>query len=815
MNQENIFSTAKWIWNPHAPIPAPGTFVLFRKRIHCAKVPAKATGWIHAVTQYRLYINGKRVQDGPAVADSRWPEVDPLDIAAHLREGDNVIAVEVGYFGNGGADNQWFSGGTGALILEVCTGDSRAVLLATDSGWKCEIDKSHPANTRRSYARFLREVYDACAFSEGWCDAGYDDSSWCGAMELSLNPNRPPHEACQRGNGFLCRRSIPLMKEYEVLPKQVVQWGALEWNAEPDYYFNYVCREQPMLRPYAENAPATASFPFVINPDKHSSALATFDFGAEITGYPVLEIEAAENTIIDLIFSEKPLPPGPLWLDRFRNTVRVICRNGRTVFHAFDYEAVKLVQVVIRNATGPVSLHRLSAIRRVYDFPHQPEFESSDEDVNRVFRAAVNTELNNCQDYCMDNVFRERGPYGPMAGTALSAFFGGDKLFERAMRLIAQSQCEEGWIFEGWPGYVRIGELPGVYMNLGATHCLIDGPLCQLISLYNQHLLSGHTEFLMEIYPVIATYMRWLLDHRRPDGLLPEKPNMWHRTWIDHMGGPGGLPTLNMFFYQCCRTSVPGIEAVLGVSDLTAILKTAADEIAGTLKKNYWEDDLKLYIVNLPRFKAGDDKQPHTHELTLSMALLFGLIPAKDSGNALRALIEYPHPMEQTWFPITFGNSRHGRTITMGIAHPTNGGLRLNALASLGRGDVVVRDLIRRWGNMLSIEENNTLSEGWEGKNGGPNCYGAPIDVRCQTDNAALEAFHRCILGVYPLTPGWATFALKPQLGALDWARGTVWTPQGPIKISARKSDNDRVVCELEHPRDCTPIMAENVTLKI
>ena len=93
-------SPAKWIWYP-AGRTLQNTFVLFRKDIILDKKPHKAIGWILADSRYRLFVNGKRIQWGPAPSDPRWQEADPIDLTAFLTEGKNVIAVEVCFFGSG------------------------------------------------------------------------------------------------------------------------------------------------------------------------------------------------------------------------------------------------------------------------------------------------------------------------------------------------------------------------------------------------------------------------------------------------------------------------------------------------------------------------------------------------------------------------------------------------------------------------------------------------------------------------------------------------------------------------------------------
>ena len=72
---------AKWIWFP-VERTLPNTFALFRKTITLDSVPKSARGWIAADSRYRLTVNGRCVQWGPAPSDPRTMDLDPWERAA-------------------------------------------------------------------------------------------------------------------------------------------------------------------------------------------------------------------------------------------------------------------------------------------------------------------------------------------------------------------------------------------------------------------------------------------------------------------------------------------------------------------------------------------------------------------------------------------------------------------------------------------------------------------------------------------------------------------------------------------------------------
>jgi hypothetical protein len=61
------------------------------------------------------------------------------------------------------------------------------------------------------------------------------------------------------------------------------------------------------------------------------------------------------------------------------------------------------------------------------------------------------------------------------------------------------------------------------------------------------------------------------------------------------------------------------------------------------------------------------------------------------------------------------------------------------------------------------------------------------------------------ILGVEPAAPGFAKILLKPRLGDLQWAKGTVPTPHGPVTVSwAREGTHLRFKVDLPNGTETT-----------
>ena len=132
---------ARWIWLP-SQRTLPNTFVLFRRTLHLDRAPRQAKAWITADSRYRLTVNGHRVQWGPAPCDPRQLDVDPADLLPLLHAGDNVIGVEVLFYGAG--DGTWAAGKPGLLFhadLEMDDGSRQTIV--SDQSWQARLDRAH------------------------------------------------------------------------------------------------------------------------------------------------------------------------------------------------------------------------------------------------------------------------------------------------------------------------------------------------------------------------------------------------------------------------------------------------------------------------------------------------------------------------------------------------------------------------------------------------------------------------------------------------------------------------------------------------
>jgi hypothetical protein len=110
------------------------------------------------------------------------------------------------------------------------------------------------------------------------------------------------------------------------------------------------------------------------------------------------------------------------------------------------------------------------------------------------------------------------------------------------------------------------------------------------------------------------------------------------------------------------------------------------------------------------------------------------------------------------------------------------------ALGRSGNRQRTLDDIRAGWGQMVDNDATTCYETfpGWE--------HDMPTRSFCHAWSASpcYVAGHD-ILGVVPAEPGFRRISLRPFLGDLEWARGVVPTPFGPVSVSLTKRPDGRL----------------------
>ena len=129
---------AGWITHPTAPRREP-IVLHFRHSLTLGSVPTSYIVRVSADNRFILYVNGKRVGDGPARGDLVHWRYERFDLAPLLKAGDNLIAATVWNFGVYAPIAQMSDRTAFLLESEADKEDS----ISTPKGWMVEVEPGH------------------------------------------------------------------------------------------------------------------------------------------------------------------------------------------------------------------------------------------------------------------------------------------------------------------------------------------------------------------------------------------------------------------------------------------------------------------------------------------------------------------------------------------------------------------------------------------------------------------------------------------------------------------------------------------------
>ncbi len=783
LQNEPIFD-ARWIWYPERRT-LPSTFVFFRKTLDLGALPATASAWVTGNSRYMLFLNGRFLQRGPAPCDPRYWDVDPVDLGSHLRAGRNVIGAIVCSFGGGdGTYVPTTPVGSGANPGFLFQADLGAEKLRSDTSWKTLRAACWPAgNYQRWFLRALQEEFDARLYPHGWLDDGFDDSAWRAAEFRGRKPGAPLIAEVAPANWppdwKLVPRAIPLLTEKREPATKLGQTGWVHWKVAPEEYFdNFVTgafSEEPSSA-VAYPSP-DALFPVRVAAPGRRSAVVTFEFDEELCGHIYVRLKAKAGTAVEMLYAEAPDPRKLLIraTPAFGQWVRLIARDGETEFESFDYDALRSLQLAIRNTDEPVEILEAGVRRRTYPYPHQPDVRTSDASINRAISGAIATHNITSTDTIVDNVTRERQQYaGDLDHTKLTSYYGFGEFRQpaRMLRTFSQGQSEEGWFMDCWPAWDRCQRLWQKHLKLTGWGPLLDHAMQLVIATADYYLFSGDKSVVDELWPRYLKFERFLAEHAGRDSLLPVSGWTWNSVWLDHQGWKDPVDktaAFNIYYAGFLNEGIARLADFIGDRQRAAVARARAARVVEHVRSIFWSSEHRLVVDNLPR--VARDGELRLHDRTSAIALLYGVVPAGQEGPTIDVLAGIPI---RAFGPIFHFDKPKAE---VGFSYPLNACWRLWALSRYGRGDVVVRELRERWGGLKSLLLNNTFAENWE-----PN-YTETGNIWCQNGPVVLYTLYGEVLGVKPVAPGFAEFDVRPQIGDLAWIEGTVHSPRGPIHV--------------------------------
>jgi len=472
---------------------------------------------------------------------------------------------------------------------------------------------------------------------------------------------------------------------------------------------------------------------------------AELPYNAQVT--PYLEIEGPAGKVVDIRMDNYNGGGPP------NVRAEYVSRDG-----VQTYESLGWMNGHEMHYTIPAGFKILALKYREtgYDTEFTGTFECDDAFLNRYRQKALRTLYITMRDTYFDCPDRERAQWwGDMVNEMGEAFYALDPksngLAKKGILELANWQRADNTIFSPVPAGNYDRELPMQMLNSVGYY-----------GFWTYYLYTGDLETIRAVYPAVKRYLSvWKLGK---DGLVVPRKGGW--TWGDWGKHKDMAILFNGWYYLALKGQLNMAKAVGEQGDVEGI-EAKMKSIEQSFNKAFWNG--KAY--RSPGYKGQTDDRAH------ALAVLAGLA-RPEQYEAIREVFrtqEYSSPYMEKYVG--------------------------EALYVMRLEDDAIARTKKRFREMTD-HHYTTLWEGWAiGRSG----YGGGT-INHAWCGGALTLLSQYGAGVAPVTPGYESYHVLPQMGPLKHIKTTVPSVKGDIAIELR-NELDTFIVNLTSPAATTAII--------
>ena len=520
-----------------------------------------------------------------------------------------------------------------------------------------------------------------------------------------------------------------------------------------------------------------------------------YDFGRETMGYIVLHGISGRGEVC-IYYGESEAEALDRehceTLDRF--PIEGTLAND---FHFIVPQSKAFRYVLIDTPAGMT----IDTVSMQYEFLPQDtarsgSFECSDPLLNDIWQVSAYTMDLTTREFMMDGIKRDRWTW---SGDAIQSY-----LMNYYLRFDSDTVRR------------TIRQLRGKDPVSSHINTILDYTFYWFKSVYDYYLYTGDSDFVREVYPRMLTLMDYVLGRRSADSLTsptdsPEGRTLWaigqpddwiFVDWVDFPMHKRGVLCFEQILFaksletiQLCKDLVGPLSELemtnLHLAHLAADGHSLPDygAMASALRQQidetFWDEHRHGYMHALePSAQAHSRRavlelNPQLTKFPNMFAMTFGYVSPQRSAEILQHVMLNPE--------------------VPAITTPYMRFYELEALCRAGLQADVLHEIRDYWGGMLREgattfweKYNPEFSVGLDPLPAGASpraphltMYGRPYGKSlCHAWGASpVYLLGRYYLGVEPTAPGYSAWIAKPVLADLEWMRGDVPTPFGPIHL--------------------------------
>ena len=746
---------AGWITHPTAPLREP-VVLHFRHGLTLAAMPASYVVRVSADNRFVLFVNGKRVGDGPARGDLTHWRYERFDLAPLLKAGENVIAATVWNWGVYAAVAQ-FTDRTAFLLEREATGHDGISTGGEKDGWMVEVEPGQKPLGRETVsiqdymAAGPGEQLDAAKYDWGWQNAKDAGGAWVAAaspMRDSIYGGvNEAHSADTTGDNAwgLVPDELPHM-EYAAIDAGKAVGASVDQPThvvgEPGSIAMEISSDKLQLNDFPNRS---AEIP------AHSNAHVLLDRKTLTTGYPQLTVSGGKGSKIVLTYSEalydKDLHKGDRDEVADRKALGLtdsfLPDGGKDrTFEPLWWRTWRYLDLDITTGDEPLTLESLKAEFTAYPFEEKATFTSSDPDLSKIWDISWRTARLDAHETYMDTPYWEQLQYvGDTRIQALISYTvgGDDRLAVQALKAFDASRTPDGITRSRYPS-----SLPQTIPTFSLLY----------VDMLHDYWMYRPDEqgLTRQLVPGTRTVLNWFAGYEQPDGLLRKLPWWSFIDWVSK----GETPTYDAKGESCMTTleylGALGDAADLESADGDAVLadryRTRATHVRAGIYGKCWSAGRGL-LADEPGMKTFSQQAN-------ILGVLYDVIPKAQQQQVLQKMLAIepgvnPDGVLSASYYFRFYLAR--------------------ALEHAGMGEQYL-DSIGPWRKLLPMHFST-----WP-----------EIPGNTRSDSHAWSAHPiydllTLVAGIEPASPGFRTVRIAPNPGSLGTLTATYPHPQGMIKV--------------------------------
>jgi hypothetical protein len=416
-------------------------------------------------------------------------------------------------------------------------------------------------------------------------------------------------------------------------------------------------------------------------------------------------------------------------------------------FRPLWWQAGRYVEVLVETQAHPLTIRGLKFIETHYPYEFTATFEASDErlaQVDPIMRRVL--EMCSHETY-MDCPYYEQLQYvGDTRLQVLATYTltNDDRLPRKAIRMFDASRQLSGLTQSRYPNRVYQVIPPFSLWYV----CMVND-----FARYR-----GDLEFVRSLMPGVRGVLDAYRANLRADGLLGPVDGWnftdWVPSWTSGMpkDGSGGVSGVIMLHLALTLRKAAQLEIWMNEPEMAGRNLRALELLLKRINEAFWNEERGLYANDLDHTEFSEHAQ--------CLALLVDGVPSFRRERVIEGLLNDPN-LDRT---------------TIYFSH-----YLFEVFATLGETDRIL-DRMPLWFDHIKNGLHTTIE------------HPEPTRSDCHAWGAhPLFHYFASFLGIRPTAPGFAEVEIHPQLGRLEWARGTMPTPLGDLTVDVR-GDEVRVV---------------------